>query len=637
MHPKLRLLLHWLNDGIVSMPPTSRADGGVLVVRLDAIGDFVLWLREAQSLREALPGQRITLAANAVWAPLARQLPYWDEVIAIDVGNYQHTFLYRWHCLRRIRRGNFATAVQPTYSRTLDADSLVRASRARDRIGNVGDLTNISPRQRRLSDPWYTRLVPIRDDERTEIERNRTFLRGLTGGMSPERGFRLPHVAQLPAHMAPSRPFFIVFPGASWAGRQWPVASFAQVVDALEQQHGWDAVLCGSGAERALCSEVAALCARLPLNLAGLTSLPEFCELLRQARLLVANETSAVHIAAAVDTPSVCLLGGGHFGRFVPYPVGACSTPPEPVHEPMPCYGCNWTCTQPHVPGDAVPCVSAISVVAVLRGAERALASHTRDATPASPVRIEGGRRTRGESGPPPRISVLTVVRNGEATLAQTLASVLDQPNDGIEYIVIDGASTDGTVDILRAHDDRLAYWSSEPDRGIYDAMNKALTAARGDWVVFLGADDQMKPVLQSVAGQLRDPRAVYYGNVELSSSGAVYAGRFSRYRLMQQNICHQALLYPRSVYKHKTYDTDCGLLADHRYNIELMGSGRPFVYIDKTISRFNDNGLSARPDPGFEAVKLAAIRRSFGWPLYAVKRVRNGCVRMLKGRHVTA
>lgn len=638
MHPKLRLLLNWLCDGIASMPPRSHGDGGVLMVRLDAIGDFVLWLRDAQSLREAFPGQRITLAANAIWAELARRLPYWDAIIAIDVGRYQRTFMYRWRCLRHIRRCDFATAIQPTYSRTLGADSLVRASRARARIGNVGDLTNISQRQRRISDAWYTRLVPIREDDRTEIERNRTFLHGLQGRAPPEQAFRLPGVAELPARMAPLWPFFIVFPGASWSGRQWPAASFAQVVDALEQRRGWRAVLCGSGAERALCNEVAALCARPPLNLAGLTSLPQFCELVRQAQVLVANETSAVHIAAAVGTPSVCLLGGGHFGRFVPYPTGACATPPEPVYVHMPCYGCNWTCTQPRVQHDAVPCISAISVAAVLRGVDRALAGHGRaNALPAPPARLQGGRRTRGSAGPRPRISVLTVVRNGKATLPKALDSVLDQPGDGIEYVVIDGASTDGTVDILRAYDDRLAYWSSEPDRGIYDAMNKALTAARGDWAIFLGADDQLKPVLRSVAGQLQNPRAVYYGDVELSSSGAVYGGHFSRYRLMQQNICHQAIFYPRAVYQRKAYDTHVGMLADHKYNIELMGSGLPFEHIDQTISLFNDAGLSARPDPGFEAVKLAAIRSSFGWPLHAIKRMRSSCVRVLKGRHVAA
>jgi len=641
MHPKLRLLLNWLADGIVSLPPAGRAGTDVLFVRLDAIGDFVLWLREAQHLREAFPGKRIALAANAVWAPLARQLPYWDEVIDIDVGRYSRTLGYRWRCLRRMRRGGFGTAVQPTYSRTLNADTLVRASRATRRIASQGDLTNLSPRQKRISDRWYTELLPVHAAAATEIERNHAFMRALADAPPRPPVFLLPQVAHLPVELKPPSPYFIVFPGAMWAGRQWPSKLFAQTIDSIEREYGWRAVLCGSAKERELCAEVASLCAKPPLNLAGSTALAEFCELVRQARLVVANETSAVHIAAAVHTPSICLLGGGHYGRFVPYPASAGPMHPEPVFEQKACYGCDWRCTQPHAADGPVPCISTIPAHAVLAAAERVLSRQGLGATPSLPNRPvtpqSGGFRQQGGSTPMPRVSVLTVVRNGAATLHKAIESVIHQLGDNAEYIVVDGASTDGTLAIVREYERHIAYWSSEPDRGIYDAMNKALAAARGDWVIFIGADDQLKPVLQHMIAELRDLRAVYYGNVQIASTSAIYGGRFSRYRLMQQNICHQAIFYPRRSYRHKAYDTNCGLLADHRYNIELMGSGVPFVHIDETISLFNDQGLSAGPEPGFEAVKLKAIRSSFGWPFYAIKRLRNGCVRMLKGKRVAA
>lgn len=126
---------------------------------------------------------------------------------------------------------------------------------------------------------------------------------------------------------------------------------------------------------------IAGRTARATINLAGKTSLPEFCELVRRAQFLVGNETSAIHIAAAVGTPSICLLGGGHFGRFVPYPSGMPGSSPEPVYEPMPCFGCSWNCHLPHLKGRAVPCVTAINVVAVSAAIEQVLASTARSTT----------------------------------------------------------------------------------------------------------------------------------------------------------------------------------------------------------------------------------------------------------------
>lgn len=89
------------------------------------------------------------------------------------------------------------------------------------------------------------------------------------------------------------------------------------------------------------------------------------------------------------------------------------------------------------------------------------------------------------------KISVITVVRNDAAHLESTILSVLGQSYRELEYIVIDGASTDGTVDIIRKYADRIAYWVSEPDGGIYDAMNKGLAHATGEWVNFMNSGDE--------------------------------------------------------------------------------------------------------------------------------------------------
>ena len=236
-----------------------------------------------------------------------------------------------------------------------------------------------------------------------------------------------------------------------------------------------------------------------------------------------------------------------------------------------------------------------------------------------------------------PRLSIGIVTLDAAHVLERALGSVLRYRSPSLELVVLDGGSTDGTLQILQRHDAQIDLWRSEPDVGIYDAMNKLLQAASGDWLLFLGADDELLAPPQQLLRHCTRPGTVYYGDVRVRASGKVYGGRFSRYRLMQQNICHQAILYPRNVYKTKAYDLGSGLLADHRYNIELLGSGVPFVHIDETVSLFDDSGRSGAGDQQFEPVKLKAIRASFGWPFYAIKRLRNVGVRLLKGANVSA
>ena len=93
-----------------------------------------------------------------------------------------------------------------------------------------------------------------------------------------------------------------------------------------------------------------------------------------------------------------------------------------------------------------------------------------------------------------PLISVVTVVFNGAKTLRETIASIIPQLCDDVEYLIIDGGSNDGTVDIIREYEHHLAYWISEPDHGIYDAWNKGIDASQGEFISFVGADDILEP-----------------------------------------------------------------------------------------------------------------------------------------------
>ncbi len=357
-------------DAALVMAPARPQEGGVALVRVDAIGDFILWLDAGAALARHYrqTGRRVTLVANSVWAGFAAELGIFDAVLSVDRKRFDQSLVYRAHIARCLRQQAFSQAVQPTYSRDLHGDTLVRLTRACERIGSIGDASNRRSWEKRLGDQWYTRLVPADAEPRMEMLRNAEFVRGL--GISGYRArmtdlheFALaPLSPSLLAELAPE-PIYALFPGASWTGRQWPVVRFAELAERLFQATGWKGVVCGGPADQPAAAALCQRCAAPLLNLVGRTSLAELAGVLTKAKLLVSNETAAAHIGPAVGTATVCLIGGGHFGRFLPYQLEQADERPLPrvLTHPMPCFGCNWRCIF-GAPNGAVPCVEQIGM-----------------------------------------------------------------------------------------------------------------------------------------------------------------------------------------------------------------------------------------------------------------------------------
>ena len=196
-----------------------------------------------------------------------------------------------------------------------------------------------------------------------------------------------------------------------------------------------------------------------------------------------------------------------------------------------------------------------------------------------------------------PLISVVTVCYNSAPTIEETVLSVLNQTYKNIEYVMIDGGSKDNTLNILTKYKDRLGYFVSEPDKGIYDAMNKALQVASGDWLYFLGSDDVLidNNVIEEMVAQFKDMSTIYYGNVIFKNENVVYDFNLNKWNLCYRNISHQSLFYTKESYKNHSYDTSFIIFADHIYNISLYGSKKyNFDHIDKVVALYNDAGASS-------------------------------------------
>lgn len=217
-----------------------------------------------------------------------------------------------------------------------------------------------------------------------------------------------------------------------------------------------------------------------------------------------------------------------------------------------------------------------------------------------------------------PLISIATVVFNGAKTLEHTIISVINQTYDNIEYIVIDGNSSDNTIDIIRKYEDRIAYWQSEPDKGIYDAMNKALDIASGDYLIFLGCDDLFfSPfVLEEFVSKISDLSNVYYGNSFFTNSHILYDGKFSKQKICSANICHQAIFYPKNMYKRLKYNIRYKILADWDYNLRGWKEYE-YCYLPMIVSLFNECGVSSSGDRIFLDERYNNIKKIFGLRTY--------------------
>jgi len=355
---------------------TSNVDNKrIMIFKVDAIGDMILWLPASKRIRKHYKDCHITLVCLDTNKELAKSLNYFDEVIGINSRSFCRSIFYRISILKLISRLPTYLAIHPHYSRSfILGDSLVRACLAKEKIGFEGDVYLSSSLQKYISNRNYTKLIPYSGKKLMELELNAKFLEGLGLNSIVPRVATLPILLTLPDQLVIKEPYFIIFPGASTRYRMWSVENFASVAKLVIERFNWRTVICGGPSEHEISSQLFDLIG-VPnsFNLTGKTSLPELVEIIRNSKLLIGNETSAVHIAAAVNTPSVCVLGGGHFNRFMPYPETVKGMKPVPVFHPMDCYFCDWHCKLTRERTKPYPCIQNIDVNSVMNAVGKAL------------------------------------------------------------------------------------------------------------------------------------------------------------------------------------------------------------------------------------------------------------------------
>ena len=221
----------------------------------------------------------------------------------------------------------------------------------------------------------------------------------------------------------------------------------------------------------------------------------------------------------------------------------------------------------------------------------------------ASITRNEGGRRTRGVtahgSAEQPLVSVITVVYNGAGNLAKTIRAVAEQTYPNVEHIVIDGASTDGSLDIIRANDGTIGYWISEPDTGIYDAMNKGIEFVTdpASYIIFANSDDRLhSPTAVADAIVAGNGEDLLHGCMILGdgSIAAVVGHAVTGNDLARQTICHPATFVRRAVFDRVgKFDTSYRIAADYDHIVRCFLFPVTTRFVDVIVSDMSMGGMS--------------------------------------------
>lgn len=206
-----------------------------------------------------------------------------------------------------------------------------------------------------------------------------------------------------------------------------------------------------------------------------------------------------------------------------------------------------------------------------------------------------------------PLISVIIPSLNAGQNLTESVKSVVNQSGVKFEIIVIDGGSTDNSIEQLKSHNYIPLHIIVEPDTGIYDAMNKGIEKARGTWVYFLGTDDILAPNILSIVGNLlNESYAIVFGDVQFENGYRMrsYLGNRTWF---QNTLHHQSCFYHRSLFKNFQYDSSLRIIADYELNLMIYMKKLPTYYTSTIIAYCKSGGASS--NWGLSCIETNRIR----------------------------
>ncbi|NVM66384.1 ADP-heptose:LPS heptosyltransferase [Mucilaginibacter sp. SG538B] len=342
----------------------------ILIIKADAIGDYVLFRNFIEILKQSTKyrNYEIDLLGNEIWRDIAttHDGQYITKFFFTKANNLYYSPGTVFKLGLQLFGRSYEKVLNPTSTRTFITDGLAALSGSSNLIGFESDTEGIEPKYKVKTDKFYKTLLPIPPLIHFEFARNRYFFEQALDQLISIR-------KQFIGANRTTKSGIIVFPGAGLKSRGWEAEKFALLIKKLRQNTNEIIYLAGGKAEIPLCNYIMEQSQSASVvNISGKTNLNELIELVANSAMIICNDSSAVHIAAAVDTPFVCIVGGGHFDRFVPYPEDIVKNGSF-IYEKMDCYYCNWNCVFKVQSDESFPCIAGIDIEQVWQATQKYL------------------------------------------------------------------------------------------------------------------------------------------------------------------------------------------------------------------------------------------------------------------------
>ncbi len=365
-----------LFDLIAKNMPVLRRRRGLLVVRMDGIGDMVLFRISLDHYAEVfgIDKSDITVLGCESWGAITEEVFRDYKVFTINEHSFARWSLYRFWISLRVRAINPEISVCDSYlRRAMMADSLNWVAGAKRTVSSLPFIGERTRAEYLYYMSQVDQVVSTGDYPTHEVVRHYNFLSTIAGReIKPEAPKISWRDTRPPEEFIPANtPYAVLNPGSNEYGRRWPLSKYRELAEKLATKD-LHVIFVGGRGEHP--GDINTTNARI-IDLIGKTNLPQLLDLMNHADLVVSNDTGPAHLSIALGTPSVVIVGGGHFGCFVPYPEGVCPDNARFVYHRMDCYHCFWNCPKRASKFEVFPCVEAVETHEVWDVAEQLLDS----------------------------------------------------------------------------------------------------------------------------------------------------------------------------------------------------------------------------------------------------------------------
>lgn len=369
----LLIFLIFVKNNLISLEDKSN----IIVIRFDALGDIILSLHQSLEIKKKFSESKIIFICQKQYVEFVKNLDIFDEIVPIEIDKFTSSFFYKLNFFSTLNKCRYKYIFNTMYSRTLISDLVVLPLSSLNKVAFFGDTFSQRNTIKKITNYWYHNLINYVNPENKwnhEIITNNFYLKYLNINVTPEIfKFKINNLSKFKLNFR----YFVIFPGSSNTLKNWKPQKFIAISKLIYKKYNLIPIVCGGHSEISLSKNITIDSEEVKwFSLVGKTNVNELIEVIRNAEFLITNDTSAVHIAESVTTKSFCILGGGHFGRFLPYKQNQIDSVSKSIYKKLDCFNCKWKCKFIDSKSLVYPCIDNITVSDVMSEIDLFMQSH---------------------------------------------------------------------------------------------------------------------------------------------------------------------------------------------------------------------------------------------------------------------